>query len=392
MASTAEIYATALQHHRAGEIDRAAGLYREILRVDPAHADATHLLGVAAHQREQHGEAVEYITRAISLNPSAPAYHSNLGAACRALGLLDRAVESLCRAVGLDANYAEGYQNLGILLGELGRHEESRQALARAQQLRRAADPEAVPAADYIWQGIYRGFDEVPVRGSGHEGDRWAQATLAENRQIREALKSYRNIPFQTFGHHALLPLLAGIVAQEQPVVRILDFGGATGTAWLHLTAGTVDVSAVELHVVETEVACRLGEQLWADEPRVRFHRAVADVPPGIDIVHVNSALQYIEDYRGLLEVLCGCGARYFLLPRLSAGDFPTYATAQMNLWGDVVAYWFLNVGELVGIFESCGYRLLSKSVEPTVYDQSNFPPEYRMHRACNLLFGLATK
>ena len=47
---------------------------------------------------------------------------------------------------------------------------------------------------------------------------------------------------------------------------------------------------------------------------------------------------------------------------------------------------------ELVGIAESCGYRLLAKSVEPTVYDQSNFPPEYRMHRACNLLFGLATK
>ena len=60
-----------------------------------------------------------------------------------------------------------------------------------------------------------------------------------------------------------------------------------------------------------------------------------------------------------------------------------------MNLWGDVVAYWFVNVDELIGIMKSCGYRLLFKSVEPQTYDQSNFPPEYRINRACNLLFGL---
>lgn len=389
MASITETYVTALKHHQSGEIDRAEGLYREILRVDPQHADANHLLGVAAHQRNQNELAVEYIGKAIALNSSVAAYHSNLGAAHRALGNLNRAVESLRCAVQADPDYVEGHQNLAILLGEQGRHEEANRCLERAQQLKQSPGSPAAAAKDYIWQGIYQSFDEVPVRGSGHDGNNWAQATYEQNQQLRANAEQYRTIPFETLGHHVYLPMVTGIVSQQQETVRILDFGGATGTALVHLDSALIDPSIVHLHVVETDSACKLGEQLWPDEPRLQFHRAIDDVPRPIDIVQIDSALQYVEDYRAVLKELSAFRAQYFLLARLSAGDIPTYATAQMNLWNDVVAYWFLNVGELTEIMAECGYRLLSKSVEAPVYDQSNFPAEYRMHRACNLLFGL---
>jgi|GEM_PF-3240804 len=46
MALVTEIYSTALKHHRMGEVNRAEKLCRELLRVDPNHADANNLLGV----------------------------------------------------------------------------------------------------------------------------------------------------------------------------------------------------------------------------------------------------------------------------------------------------------------------------------------------------------
>jgi len=112
MASITDTYTIALRHHRAGEVNRAENLYREILRFDPNHADANHLLGVTAHQQNNNDLAVEYIARAIHLDPSVASYHSNLGAAYRALGRLDSAVESLRNAVRADADYVEGHENL----------------------------------------------------------------------------------------------------------------------------------------------------------------------------------------------------------------------------------------------------------------------------------------
>ncbi len=37
---------TALEHHRAGRVDKAEALYRTILLTEPNQADALHLLGV----------------------------------------------------------------------------------------------------------------------------------------------------------------------------------------------------------------------------------------------------------------------------------------------------------------------------------------------------------
>ena len=50
---------------------------------------------MAAHQRGENAEAVEYITRAIAVNDAAASYHSNLGAAYRALGDSENAVYSV---------------------------------------------------------------------------------------------------------------------------------------------------------------------------------------------------------------------------------------------------------------------------------------------------------
>ncbi|MGO9184915.1 tetratricopeptide repeat protein [Mycobacterium sp.] len=50
MATISEALAIAVQHHQAGRLQAAEQIYRQILAVEPNHADAWDLLGVIAHQ------------------------------------------------------------------------------------------------------------------------------------------------------------------------------------------------------------------------------------------------------------------------------------------------------------------------------------------------------
>lgn len=126
MASVAQTLQTAIAHHRAGELDKAEGLYRDIVRIDPRHADALHLLGLAAHQRKKSDTAVDLIARAIAVNDNFAPYHSNLGVAHRALGEFPEAIASFQTAARLDANYADPHFNLGTLYLEQGSLNEAR--------------------------------------------------------------------------------------------------------------------------------------------------------------------------------------------------------------------------------------------------------------------------
>ena len=57
----------AVQHHTAGELPKAEGIYHQILQADPNHPVALHLLGVIAHQEGKNDSAVDFITKAINL-------------------------------------------------------------------------------------------------------------------------------------------------------------------------------------------------------------------------------------------------------------------------------------------------------------------------------------
>ena len=87
-----------------------------MLELDADHADATHLLGVIAHQAGDHGAAVELIGTAIRHDPTDAAYHCNLGNALYELDRLDEAAASQRQAIALKDDYAKAHNNLGNVL------------------------------------------------------------------------------------------------------------------------------------------------------------------------------------------------------------------------------------------------------------------------------------
>ncbi len=153
MPTTAEALETALAHHRRGQLREAETIYRQVLELDPCHAEGHFRLGVALHdQRELRGaaecylqvlrlnpdhvealcnygnliqsearfdEALECYRRAIVLNPEfAPAYFGR-GNAYRGTGMIRDAVAAYQEAVRLEPEYVEAYNNLAVALNTL---------------------------------------------------------------------------------------------------------------------------------------------------------------------------------------------------------------------------------------------------------------------------------
>ena len=69
----------AVAKHQSGELAAAARAYRAILKLQPRHPDALHLLGLTAHQTGDHIRATRHIEKAIKLRPKEPLFLNNLG-------------------------------------------------------------------------------------------------------------------------------------------------------------------------------------------------------------------------------------------------------------------------------------------------------------------------
>ena len=119
------VYRVALRHHGAGQLAKAERCYRQILAIQPRHADSLHLLGVIGYQAGHHGAAAELIRKAIAMNDRDASYHCNLGSVLQALSKLDEAVTSYGQALKLSPDHAEAHNNLGNVLQSLGRLHEA---------------------------------------------------------------------------------------------------------------------------------------------------------------------------------------------------------------------------------------------------------------------------
>jgi len=134
----ADPLATALEHHRRGELAEAVRIYEDLLAAQPDHPDALHLLGVVALQQGQRQRAVELIGRAIARQPGVAAYHANLAEAYRVLGRPAEAADCCRTALRLQPNYAEAANSLGLALVAQGQFDTAMAQFRAALRLKPA--------------------------------------------------------------------------------------------------------------------------------------------------------------------------------------------------------------------------------------------------------------
>jgi len=99
--------------HAAGRLNEAEQVYRQILAVEPRHADTNHMLGVLALQSGHPAAALDLFDAAIAVKPLMSSYHVHRAHALLALGRPADAVAACRAALRTKSNNAEAYQVLG---------------------------------------------------------------------------------------------------------------------------------------------------------------------------------------------------------------------------------------------------------------------------------------
>ena len=122
-----QLLSEAVLQHKAGRLDAAEKLYRDLVAAEPQHIDGLHLLGVVQMQCGRYHEAVAHIEQAIALTAAKPVaeFHNNVATGLRALGLMDRAVGHLKTVVTLKPIDAAAHFRVGLVLMESGNHAEA---------------------------------------------------------------------------------------------------------------------------------------------------------------------------------------------------------------------------------------------------------------------------
>lgn len=133
--TTGEALNQAIECERAGKLAEAEAICRFIMEQRPDLSAAWHLRSIVAARAGRPDAAVEFIGKAIAIDPTDAAAHSNLGEYYRRLGKTDAAISSLRRAIELQPEHSNSWNNLGNTLKDQGKLDDALAAYNKAAQL-----------------------------------------------------------------------------------------------------------------------------------------------------------------------------------------------------------------------------------------------------------------
>lgn len=259
-----------LAFHQRGQLDRAEGIYREILASAPDDFDALHLLGMLEGERGNAAEATRWLSQALRKNPRAASAHSNLGVALLELTRPEEALASFDRALGLNPDFIDALIGQGLALIQLARLEEALAGFERALAIR----PEFAAALYGRGNALLQlgrldealvSFDRVLMQMPSHvEALKNRGDALLQLRRPDEALASYDK----------------ALAINPRHVQAINNRGNALQNLGRHVEAIASYDKALSITAQYPEAHYNRGNALWQvkrpDEALASYERAIA--------------------------------------------------------------------------------------------------------------------
>ncbi len=124
--------ASGLALHQQGQLAEARACYLQVLKLQPRHFDALHLLGVIAAQTKNFAQALELFDQAIKINAGHAFAFNNRGNVLRDLRQPEAAIASYDQAIRLKADYAEAFNSRGNAWMDLAKPQDALQSYDKA--------------------------------------------------------------------------------------------------------------------------------------------------------------------------------------------------------------------------------------------------------------------
>lgn len=352
--TVATLLGRAIAAHQAGDVERAARMYRDVLAVEPGHAQASHLLGFALLQLGAPAEAVPLLSAALRRSPRTPEAWAHLGLALGAIGLESRAAVALRRSLLLAPALLDAAIGIIKAARDAGRAVPERAAarvvvvaplravgwhslgLARAVRgadtsasddgvacLRRAAliDPADRPAVADLADALRNRRDPESARRVGRWATRLSPASSPVRSTLAATLFDLDRIAEADLAARAAAVLVPGNAKAYGNRAQCLYRVGRSGDA---LVDGR---RAAMTDPIDPQIGANLAS----------YHLAVGDLREGWRLFRCRPARQVLARRPELPEALWQGerGARLLVLAEQGLGDELLFATC----WPDLAAH-----------------------------------------------------
>ncbi|KAB8028013.1 methyltransferase, TIGR04325 family [Fluviispira multicolorata] len=240
-----------------------------------------------------------------------------------------------------------------------------------------------------VWEGVFKSFEEAEGDLDAFDSDIWINK---QKLRVTEGMQKYRNKIFHS-NEYPLSIMIATILSQNESL-KILDFGGGMGLQYLELIATVPDaMEKVEYYIVD-------AKKLIENRPRdlnifkkLYFFTSIENIKENIDIIHIGSTLQYIDDWRNLLVMLnAKHSPYYYVFSDILAGNIPTFISHQI-FYNKKIPIRQINIDEFRNFVYSLSFKLiyLVDFQVPILgnYElpNSSLPENYRLKHSCNMIF-----
>jgi putative methyltransferase (TIGR04325 family) len=245
-----------------------------------------------------------------------------------------------------------------------------------------------------IWDGVFNNFAETNCDLDVHSDKLWinkqknkiaTQLELLENNKLLSSSAISRDYP---------LSIVVAMLIAQQDIINIVDFGGGMGSQYLELMAKIPSsINKIHFHIIENEATIQNLPTKMQQFTNLTFATDLHKSTKHTDIVHIGSALHYINDWQGLLQSLFNIySPKYLVLSDLLAGNIPTFVSCQLY-YGTRIPVRMFNLANIISFIETFGSQHIYQALyEVELLGQktlanSALPEQYRISNTVNLIF-----